>query len=85
MTVSLATGRTGCHAGWGEPAACRDSGQDANCARDLPWPRPRLVMTAEGIEYRLTGVVWHPDPNACAGPVSWNQALAAAASIGWVD
>ena len=55
MTVSLATGRTGCHAGWGEPAACRDSGQDAGCARDLPWPRPRLVTTAEGDRVSVDG------------------------------
>jgi len=76
------TGAVLCHSADGSLRDCPGTGEDGELRKGRPWPRPRLVTTAEGIEDRLTDLVWHPDPDACAGPVSWQEALAAAASMG---
>ena len=76
------TGQAGCFAGDGSPRGCPGTGEDGEHQAGAPWPRPRLVPVAEGVEDRLTGLVWHPDTDAGQGPLCWAEALAAVASLG---
>ena len=75
MTGYLATGQTGCHDGTGEPVPCRDSGQDAEYARGLRWPRPRFTTRADLVEDRLTGLIWSRNANPADFPLTWQEAL----------
>jgi hypothetical protein len=76
------TGQRGCHDAGGAPRDCTGSGEDGERRSGRPWPEPRLVRTPQGLEDRLSGLLWHPDCDATAGPVTWWQALASAAALG---
>lgn len=52
------------------------SGQDGELQRGVAWPTPRFTETDDGIQDRLTGLVWARKADL-AGLTNWEQALQA--------
>lgn len=50
--------------------------------RPVSPPASRLVVSAHGLEDRLTGLIWHLEPELAGDPVSWPEALVIVASFG---
>ena len=76
------TGQWKCHVTDGRTRDCEGSGEDGELRTGRPWPEPRLVPSKQGIEDRLTGLIWHPEPGLQSGLVSWPEALELVASLG---
>lgn len=77
---ALQTGQRSCHDADGREIACGGSGQDAEFRRGLAWPNPRFEAQGETIVDRLTDLQWQRAADL-AGPVMWEQALAAVATF----
>ncbi len=75
------TGQRHCYDEKGAPCPCADTGQDAEWSMGTPWPRPRFIPHDDGIEDRLTGLIWWPSGDLTANPVTWGQALAATRAL----
>ncbi|MCF8031420.1 MAG: DUF1566 domain-containing protein [Desulfohalobiaceae bacterium] len=69
------TGQTECFDERGASVNCSQSGQDAEALAGAAWPVPRFQETEWGIRDRLTGLIWHPEPNAFSEPADWEEAL----------
>jgi len=71
------TGQRLCYDSAGRVIDCAGTGQDGDAARGRAWPEPRFQRQEPGILDRLTGLLWWPVADLAAGPVSWQDALAA--------
>ncbi len=69
-----ATGQKRCYAE-NKIMACAGSGQDGESRWGRPWPEPRFHVTNEGVQDRLTGLVWQRDPGRFREAVRWREAL----------
>lgn len=54
---------------------------DVDVILGLPPPEPRFVVLDDGVEDRLTRLVWYPNPNLLGAPCSWQSALDLAATL----
>jgi hypothetical protein len=79
-SVLPVTGQTRCHDEAGRPIACAGSGQDAEYRSGLAWPSPRFEARGDAIFDRLSGLQWRRVADL-AGPVAWEEALAAVAVL----
>lgn len=70
-----ATGQTRCYDQSGREVTCPGSGQDAELAMGLAWPRPRFQVQGEAVTDRLSGLVWARGADLGPGPCSWQEAL----------
>ncbi len=76
------TGQRRCFGPEGGETACPGTGQDGELQKGVPWPEPRFALEGGGlVRDRLTGLVWRQDADLTGGPVSWAEALAAAAAL----
>lgn len=76
----LATGQVKCYDAGGREVACRGSGQDGESRTGRPWPAERFAARPEVVHDRLTGLTWTRSADITGAPVTWDQALAAAAA-----
>ena len=75
------TGQIKCFDKRGTLVDCRQSGQDGEALAGAAWPAPRFKKTAQGIRDRLTGLIWHPQPELLPEPTDWEGALQLAAEL----
>ncbi|MCU0836486.1 MAG: DUF1566 domain-containing protein [Chromatiaceae bacterium] len=76
------SGQHACYGPDGSPRPCPGTGEDGEHQAGVPWPEPRLLASPEGLEDRMTRLVWHPTREAIGGPLRWAEALAAAQALG---
>jgi hypothetical protein len=76
-----ATGQEGCYDENGLEIRCEGTGQDGEYGNGTALPRQRFEVGAEGVFDRLTRLVWHETAALTGGVVSWEEALAAVASL----
>lgn len=74
--VLPATGQIQCYSGTGAVIPCAASAQDGESRIGCAWPVPRFEVQGEAVADRLTGLQWRRAADL-AGPVAWEQALAA--------
>lgn len=77
--VLARTGQNACYAADGSTLPCAGTGQDGEYRTGRDWPEPRFQAHALGILDALTGLVWRREADLTGTPVSWSDALAAAA------
>lgn len=75
------TGQRLCYDKSAQVTACGKTGQDAEYRYGLQWPEPRFENHSHGILDRLTNLLWYRTADLAAGPVTWNEALAAIAKL----
>ncbi len=69
------TGQTRCFDSHGAAVHCGDSGQDGELKTGVRWPSDRFMLQDDGVEDRLTGLVWYGRGDLPGRPVAWDQAL----------
>lgn len=74
--VLPATGQTRCFDSHGNAVGCGHSGQDGELKGGVRWPPDRFVLLEDGVEDRLTGLVWYDRGDLLSRPAAWDQALA---------
>lgn len=78
-----ATGQTGCYDAEGREIVGAGGGQDGELRLGAAWPEPRFTLQGENLARdNLTGLVWRRQADLTGGPVTWPQALEAAARLG---
>jgi hypothetical protein len=78
--VLPATGQRQCYSDSGAVIPCTATAQDGASRIGCDWPVPRFEAHGETVADRLTGLQWRRAADL-AGPVMWEQALAAAATF----
>ncbi len=76
-----ATGQTSCYDVHGMPLPCQGTGQDGASESGEPWPSPRFSVTNGAVKDALTSLVWCRDADILSRPLSWQDALDAAAPL----
>ncbi|HEB97721.1 MAG TPA: DUF1566 domain-containing protein [Sedimenticola thiotaurini] len=76
-----ATGQERCFDAMGRQIPCAGTGQDGDTRTGRPWPAPRFRPLAGAVLDRLSGLCWARDADLTAGPVRWDEALAAVAEL----
>ncbi len=71
----LSSGQRTCHDTAGREVECAGSGQDGEHRPGVSWPEPRFVVSAGGVEDRLTGLIWSRDATPLEWPLPWTEAL----------
>lgn len=75
------TGQRLCHDSRGREVACAGTGQDGEFSAGRPWPEPRFEVRTGTVVDRLTGLEWRRQADLTSCPVTWEDALAAAAGL----
>lgn len=75
------TGQQRCYDETGQLVECRKTGQDGEYRHGKPWPLPRFDAQSGAVIDRLTNLLWHHTADIAAGPVSWEEALAAVTEL----
>jgi hypothetical protein len=71
----LQTGQTTCRDENGNKVPCKDTGQDGESRRGIPWPDPRFQQQGYAVLDLLTGLTWSRNANLAEIPMSWQEAL----------
>lgn len=67
------TGAEQCFDEAGDTIGCNDSGQDAEHKQGIIWPEPRFQEAEQGVEDRLTRLIWYDRGDIARAPVSWGR------------
>jgi hypothetical protein len=78
--VLPATGQSQCYSDSGAVIPCAATAQDGESRIGRDWPVPRFEVRDEAVTDRLTGLRWRRVADL-AGPVVWEEALAAVAAF----
>ncbi|MGE4556808.1 MAG: DUF1566 domain-containing protein [Desulfovibrionaceae bacterium] len=81
QAVYPSTGQTACFDTQGRAVPCRSSGQDAAFSPGRPWPSPRFEAFGKEVLDRYTGLRWRKNANEAGFPMTWTEALQAAAGL----
>jgi hypothetical protein len=79
------TGQFRCYSQRGDAMDCRDAQQDGALRMGRVWPQPRFVKKIQGIQDRLTGLVWRTFAKLTREVVSWQEALEAVRTLNESD
>ena len=74
------TGQSQCYSDSGTVVPCAATAQDGESRIGCGWPVPRFEVQGDTVADRLTGLQWRRAADL-AGPVAWEQALAAVAAF----
>lgn len=77
----LATGQNRCYDGAGMETPCRGSGQDGDFRLGRELPVRRFEAEGKWVRDLLTGLIWQKKANLTGGPVNWQEALDAVATL----
>lgn len=81
MRAYLWTGQSRCYDSDGSVTLCKNSGQDGEFHSGIPWPQPRFIVEGQLVLDQLSGLYWLKNANPAEFPMTWQEALDAAAAM----
>ena len=73
--LPLSTGQHSCYNSDGKIIPCKNSGQDGESAKGIPWPDPRFKSNGETTQDLLTGLIWTTDSSPAEFPLPWKESF----------